>query len=899
MTALSAASRWQDLQRLFDSALSQPAADRNAWIDAQTDDAELRVELRKLLEHHATTGEWTAGFQLEAARIGAVAAEAPDAYGGWTLLSLAGNGGMGSVYLAQRAFAGGTQRAALKISHALLPDAESARRLRAERALLATIRHHGIARLIDAGETAEGRPWFAMEWVDGEPLLRAFTQRRLPVRARIETFRRICAALSHAHQRLVLHRDIKSSNVLLDATGAPHIVDFGIAKLLSSDSADATEASARFFTAHSAAPEQVTGGAPTTAVDVYGVGALLYEALTGRPPLSLDGARSPADVARIVQEAAPQAPSRAIASATHGPDATTRDAALAHARACGLRDAGALARMLGGDLDRIVLHCLRKDPSERYHTIDDLDADLGRWLEGRPVTAAGQSFWYRTRKLAWRHRVPLAAGATVFAALSALSASLALQGIELRAERDRARHEQQRSELERKRADATTEFLVDAFQRADPRRAGSPTIDRREMVDSAMQRLEAGSIDDPAILGRLAVALADVAQATGHREALGRAVALYGRAALGAGPPTAREQLELALIAGRDAANARDNATRAALLAVAEAARESSAVADPDLDFWLRSQQAAYRFEIGERDAALAIWVALRGHVPTGPRQAERTLRLETRIAGALRALGRPGEAVEALRGALSIALARTDVPENVLVDAKLGMAHSLRQVGRHDESLHQLREALPAARDMFGPSSTNVASIHTAVGATLDALGRHAEAAAEHRAAIGIYVAQRGPDDSGTLMAEYNLLRSRILAEGASMALARDAERIADRATTRWGAGHPNAQVMALQAAQALHDSGELQAARRRYASIVEQARATGREGVTAAKAAVGVAVVDVALGDAAIDVARLDDALSRVGSAEAHDDALVTAGRALRQALASHAPPTTDPLQ
>lgn len=887
MTALSATSRWQDLQRLFDSALSQPAADRNAWIDAQTDDAELRVELRKLLEHHATTGEWTAGFQLEAARIGAVAAEAPDAYGGWTLVSLAGNGGMGSVYLAQRAFAGGTQRAALKISHALLPDAESARRLRAERALLATIRHHGIARLIDAGETAEGRPWFAMEWVDGEPLLRAFTKRRLPVRARIETFRRICAALSHAHQRLVLHRDIKSSNVLLDATGAPHIVDFGIAKLLASDSADATEASARFFTAHSAAPEQVTGGAPTTAVDVYGVGALLYEALTGRPPLSLDGARSPADVARIVQEAAPQAPSRAIASATHGPDATTRDAALAHARACGLRDAGALARMLGGDLDRIVLHCLRKDPSERYHSIDDLDADLGRWLEGRPVTAAGQSFWYRTRKLAWRHRVPLAAGATVFAALSALSASLALQGIELRAERDRARHEQQRSELERKRADATTEFLVDAFQRADPRRAGSPTIDRRELVDSALQRLETGYIDDPEILGRLAVALADVAQATGHMEAVSRATTLYINRALADGPPGARDQTELALLAGRLAANRNDIGSREGLLRVADAAQAALTRPDVELTFRLQSQAAQYRFDRGDRAGALDAFTALRGRIPSGAREADRTLRLEIRIATALRTLGRTAESIDVLEHALSQSRARDGTLPSTRVDAKFGLATSLRQADRNADALEHAREALDEATRIFGPDSTTTTSIRSAVAASLGALGRHAESESLHRQIVDSYTTQLGPDDPSTLMAAYNLIRARILAYGIDAQRATEAAAIADRARLRWGAGHPNAQVMALLAAKAKHDLGDLRAARERYEMIVAEAGRANRSGLTAARAVIGIALIDAAPDPSRVDRAALFSALDRLGSTSAHDDPILSEGRALGEKL------------
>jgi len=892
MATPTAASHWAELQRLFDGALDHVESERDSWIDAQTDDAGLRAEVRRLLDHHAGNGRPTAEYQHGAARLGTFAGDTDGAYGAWTLLSLAGHGGMGSVYLAERRFEGGTQRAALKLSHALLADAESARRLRAERAALAGIQHQGIARLIDAGETGEGRPWFAMEWVDGEPLLKAFARRQLPLRARIEVFRRICAALAHAHQRLVLHRDIKSGNVLLDATGAPHIVDFGIAKLLAQDATDATEASARFFTAHCAAPEQIAGGEATTAIDVYGVGALLYEALTGRPPLALDGARSPADVARIVQDVAPLAPSRAVTTAASGPDAVARDAVVAQARACGLRDAGALARALAGDLDRIVLHCLRKDPLERYRSIDELDADLQRWLAGLPVAAAGQSLLYRMRKLAWRHRVPLAAGLGAVAALSTLSASLAVQGIELRAERDRARQEQQRSELERSRADATTEFLVDAFQRADPRRAGSPTIDRRELVDSALQRLEAGYIDDPAILGRLAVALADVAQATGHREAVSRATTLYVDRVLAEGPPGAREQVELALLAGRLAANRDDVASREHMLRIASTAHAALPRPDAELAFRLGFQAAQYRFDRGDRAGALDAFTALRGRVPSGTREADRTLRLEIRIATALRTLGRTDESIAVLYRALAASAARDGTLPSTRVDARFGLATSLRQADRNAEALRYAREALDEATRIFGPDSTITTSIRSAVAASLGALGRHAESESLHREVVESYSRQLGPDDPSTLMASYNLLRTRILAHGIDPSRAAEATAVAARAERRWGAGHPNAQVMALLAAWAQHELGNHREARDRYATIVVQATDNNRSGLTAARAVLGIALVDAAADPARVDQAALVSALERLDSASDHDDPILSEGRALAARLLREKP-------
>jgi len=895
MTLKSAASRWETLQRLFSGALDVVEAERPAWLDAQTQDPEIVDEVRRLLDHHAGEELSTADVQRKAAHLCAMATEGTARFGAWTLLSLAGSGGMGSVYLAERHFAGGKQRAALKISHSLLADAESARRLRFERSTLASINHPGISRLIDTGETDEGRPWFAMEWVEGEPLLNGFFRQRMTLRQRIESFRRICAALSAAHQRLVLHRDIKSSNVLLDTSGEPRIVDFGIAKLLTAGDEAGLEASVQCFTAHCAAPEQIVGGPATTAIDVYALGALLYEALAGTAPLRLRGVKTAAELARIVTDEVPPAPSRAVVNAIASGDSATRGAMQAHANACGFREDTALSRALTGDLDRIALQCLRKDPNDRYRSIDDLDNDLRRWLDGLPVLAAGQSFAYRTRKLAWRYRIPLAAGTTTIVAMATLSVGLAISSNELRTERDRARYEQQRSEIERNRADATTEFLVDAFQRADPRRAGSPTVSTGAIVESALEHLEKKSIPDPEIVGRLAMALADVGQATGHRGSVSKASELYAKAALSAGPPTAHHQTQLALLAGRVAANARDLPARAALIRVASASHAALASPDVELEFWLKSQQAVHSFDTGDRQAALDQWRVLRERVPPGLRHGERMLRLDTRIAGALRTLGRPDEAAEVLRSGLAASEQYPDAPANVIVDAKLGLAHSLRQLERYDEALRFAREALDPATTLFGARSTTVASTRAAIATTLDAMGRHHEAQVEHQIAVDIFTTERGTRDPNSIMSAYNLVRSRIMADGSTDDLVAQAEQVAQRAVSRWGRGHPNAQVMALLAAEAAYALGNLQSAREKFAAIVDDANAAGRAGLTAASAVVGLAVVDAALGTRNIDASALESALIKLNSKSDEDDHILAAGRALQREISKPVPLAT----
>jgi serine/threonine protein kinase len=272
------------------------------------------------------------------------------------------------------------------------------RRFLAERQVLARLSHPNIARLLDGGVTSQGQPWFAMEYVDGEPLHRHCDERALGVEERLALFVDICEAVQYAHRNLVVHRDLKPSNILVTGAGEIRLLDFGIAKALSHepDEDTVTGAEGRMMTPEYAAPEQLRGQPVTTATDVYALGAILYLLLTGRAAHQLTG-RTPSERDRIICELEPDPPSIAVRGTPHAQ----------------------LRRRLAGDLDNIVMKALRKEPSRRYPSVDGLLEDLDRHRTGLPVRAAPDTVTYRVRKFLGRHRVGAAIAAVLFLSLAA------------------------------------------------------------------------------------------------------------------------------------------------------------------------------------------------------------------------------------------------------------------------------------------------------------------------------------------------------------------------------------------------------------------------------------------------------------------------------------------------
>ncbi len=466
--------QWREVRSLLEAALERREEERRAFLDAACPDPELRREVSSLLAVEAAAADFieTPVFDLHGnlpggERAGGRGGPAPGTrIGRYRVVAEIGRGGMGAVYLAARADQAFEQRVAIKVLKRGVDTDEVVARFRAERQILAHLDHPNISRLIDGGSTEDGLPYLVMEHVEGTPIDDWCDERRLPVRARVELMRTVAAAVQFAHQNLVVHRDLKPGNVLVTAGGVPKLLDFGIAKLLAADgaagdgdgAASAAETRLGFerFTPEYAAPEQVLGGPITTATDVYGLGALLYELLTGRPPRVV-GAATRADAERAArQEIERPSTVGAGARAERG-------------------DAGRPRRELRGDLDRIALKALAADPRRRYASAEQLSEDLRRHLEGLPVRARGNSFAYRAGRLLRRHRWA-AAGAAL---LVVLLAGFAVREAALK----------RRAEAARAQAQATVDFLVESLEQADPTRSAGREVTVRQMLASAVARI--------------------------------------------------------------------------------------------------------------------------------------------------------------------------------------------------------------------------------------------------------------------------------------------------------------------------------------------------------------------------------------------------------------------------
>jgi serine/threonine protein kinase len=401
-----AARLWRRLDQLFGEASEVPPPDREAWLNALAPaDQPLAAELRSLLAAHDRGGDFleAAVEQAERALGGGPEPELLGRrIGAYRLVRLLGRGGMGAVYLAERADEAFRQRVAIKLLPWALATAEARHRFQLERQTLARLEHPHIARLLDGGETGDGLPYLVMEYVDGEPIDQFCQRQGLDLVRRLQLFREVCRAVAHAHRNLVVHRDLKPGNILVTAEGAVKLLDFGIAKLLPGAETDGTlpltVAGRLLLTPLFASPEQVRGEPVTTATDVYALGLLLFRLLVGAHPYRF-ATESPVEVVRVVCDQPPPRPSVA---------------ATAGAAGLGLP---ALRRRLRGDLDNIVLKALRKEPERRYASVEALAEDVRRHLEQLPVRARPDTPSYRAAKFARRHRLGLAAAALIAASL--------------------------------------------------------------------------------------------------------------------------------------------------------------------------------------------------------------------------------------------------------------------------------------------------------------------------------------------------------------------------------------------------------------------------------------------------------------------------------------------------
>ncbi len=738
--------RWQQLQALFNAAVELAPEQQAAFLDhACADDLTLRRQAESLiLANEEATQQIQAVIRDAAAA--AMPADSSAAVGRrigpYQIIQELGQGGMGAVYLAVRADDEYQKRVAIKVVQHDLGNPEILRRFRNERQILAGLDHPYIARLLDGGTTPDGLPYVVMEYVEGEPIDRYCNNHRLSIKERLKLFRDVCAAVHYAHQNLIIHRDLKPGNVLVTADGVPKLLDFGIAKLLNPELGPQTQAvtrmAMRLMTPEYASPEQIRGQPITTASDIYSLGVMLYELLTGHRPHLFKNYLSQ-EMEQIISFEEPEKPSTVIerpeVDARESDQETTtskRDA----------RDREKLRRQLVGELDAIVMMALRKEPQRRYASAEQLADDIRRHLRGRPVRARPDTMSYRTAKFIKRHKVGVAAAALVLLTLIGGVMATAWQARIARAERARA---ERRFNDVRKLANS---FIFDVHDNIVD--LPGSTRARESLVKSALEYLnslaqEAG--DDPALQRELAVAYqrvgdvqgnptnANLGDTTGALASYRRALAI-GEALVLANPADAEAQRSLALTYQKlsdlqgwtgDLNGAVESARKSVTFfkALAEAdganlkARQSMAISHIKLGDVLGNPVFP---NVGDREGALsqyqtslALWQALHASDSTDATTRRYLGLIHERIGTMLQQNGKLAEALESYQQSLVIRESfAADYPTNT--DARRDLAVGYEKIanvlgltGDFTRALEQSRKSLAIFEALSAADPNNV----------------------------------------------------------------------------------------------------------------------------------------------------------------------------------------------
>jgi serine/threonine protein kinase/tetratricopeptide (TPR) repeat protein len=544
--------RWERLQDLFSRAVELPENEREAFVTAETgDDKDLRDELLELLacDTGRSTGPLThaLGAAIDATTRDRRKALVGRIVGNYKLVSILGHGGTGTVYLGERADRQYSAQVAVKIVDNATIHGDLGMRFRAERQILASLNHANIARLLDAGETGDGQPYLVMEYVHGEPVDRYCDRQQLDLNARLKLFLEVCNAVQYAHQNLIVHRDLKPANILVTAEGSPKLLDFGIAKLLDTGEAQAmialTRMNDRLLTPEYASPEQILGRQVTTASDVYALGVVLYELLTGLRPYTVPTSASQLELERSICISDPQRPSTAVRrSMEFEPrEGESSIAAIALARSS---TPDRLHKRLLGDIDAIVMRALRKEPQHRYGSVEQLAADVRRYLCAEPVVARQGNWLYYSQRFVRRHAFGVTAGVFFILVIIGFAIAMSIQAQRIAAERDKAANES-------KSAQAVSDFMLGVFSAADPFAAHGQEKTARQLLEASGRQVRSDKGMHPEVRARLLASIGRAFRRSGDPERslsfLEDAVHLRRQMPNGGGLPAAEDMSELAV----------------------------------------------------------------------------------------------------------------------------------------------------------------------------------------------------------------------------------------------------------------------------------------------------------------------------------------------------------------
>ncbi len=733
------ANLWQRIGDLFSELveIDDPDRRRQRLDQLCAQDPSLRAELEPLLAAHEHADSFLeTPVQIEAAlaerlRVRLLGRR----IGHWLIESVLSEGGMGTVYKVRREGDGFVQTGALKLIRSGLESESLIHRFEHERRLLASLQHPNIARLLDGGTTSDGVPWLVMELVDGQPIDRWCDQHRLSTDARLDLFDQVCRAVQFAHQALVIHRDLKAGNILVDGSGTVKLLDFGIAKLLEDTDAEYTATQQRLLTPSSASPEQFLGQPVTTASDVYSLGLLLYRLLCGQRAYEIEVTAAPAEAQRLICVDMPSSPSFALRTTDHIEEiAEARDTRPERLR-----------RELKGDLDTIVLKALRKKPERRYGSVEELASDLRRHRAHLPVSARPDSVRYRAGKFVRRHWIGLGATAGAFLALG-IGLSVAIwQTEQARAERDRTLR--------------INDFLQAILIEADPYQAGAEAT-VRDVLRKASEMVGERFGDQPDLeaplrhtIGYTQLSLMDLEDSQANLE---RADEL-NRSVFGVDDErTLTTQAYLAWIDFRRGRFRDAEAGYRAVIARLRDRHDTAVRANIHNEFGIiLSEMERWDEALVEHQRALDLWLK---HAPDAPDVGI----LYNNIAGILHGQGKLEEAREWYQRALT--RQRRDAPDGLSVDLSFNLnnfAVLLRDLDEPDAALPYYREALSMRIATLGPDHAFTGFAHMNLGRHLLAMDQPVEALKELERAVEISEATLEPTQLQVLASRASLARA------------------------------------------------------------------------------------------------------------------------------------------
>ena len=693
-----------DVRDTFDRAFKLPPAQRAAFLArACQGDPALQNEVERLLSAHERLGDIFETMSTEGEGFATETAGRPPGVqpviGVYRIVKEIGRGGSGAVYLAVRDDDEYRKTVAIKLLRYGMHDAETVRRFRHERQILASIEHPLIAKLLDGGSMPDGSPYLVMEYIDGLPIDVYCDANRLPVVRRLELFRKVCAAVQFAHQNLVVHRDIKPSNILVTPDGVPKLLDFGIAKPLDpaafSLPADATLEGSRLMTPEYASPEQIRGEPVTTATDVYALGVLLYKLLTGRRPYRLRTGELP-EIARAICEEEPARPSSVV-----GDDVARSPLEGDPPSFEGTPDR--LRRRLQGDLDNIVLRAIRKEPHRRYGSAEQLADDIERHLSNLPVRARPDTVRYRSAKFVRRHRLGVAVAAAFVVFVTAAATGLSIQAARIARERDRADASRLVAEREAAKARAINQFLLRTLGAANPQTGTGRDVTLAAALSSAASTARHAFATEPeieaGILNVVGMSFVELGRYSDATPLLERALALRQGAA-GAGGIEVAESLEsLATLRRWQGQFADSERLYKEALTIARAS-----AADSDRVVQILAGLGQSFSQRGDEKTALSVF----------------------------------DEALTVARERGASERTRSEVL------ASSGISH--RRLGNPVQAEANYREALEIQRRLLGPEHAEVGTLLNNLGVLMNVTGRYAEAESVHREALKVRQAALGP---------------------------------------------------------------------------------------------------------------------------------------------------------